>query len=147
MPLALLERLEASSLAILVRDSLPITALLSGLHLVGMTFVVGSALVAALQLVNHHRSDVVLPAPLGRVMLFAFSVSLVSGVLMALPRAGNVVSNPTFRWKMTALFGALLAFGAMRALRVGTASRVVSAGHFLLWGAVAVFGAMFTLLE
>jgi hypothetical protein len=146
----LLDAIETSSLAIAIRDSLPITALLSGAHLVGMTFAVGSALVLALQLAGRAVPGVpddAVRRPVGRILLVAVALSATTGLLMALPRAGNIVYNPTFRWKMTLLAGALIAHAVLRLVRSRPALPLVAASHFLLWGAVAVFGAMFTLLE
>ena len=124
--------------------------MLSGLHVVGMAFTVGSSLMLALQLVGG-----VLPVsadaarrPVVRVLVVALAVSVTTGLLMALPRASDILDNPTFQWKITLIGAALVAHALVRMLPPrGAVLRAVAASHFLLWGAVAVFGAMFTLLE
>jgi hypothetical protein len=66
---------------------------------------------------------------------------------LALPRANDILDIPTFRWKMAWLGAALAAHAIMRRLPASGALRALAASHLLLWGAVAVCGAMFTLLE
>ena len=115
-----------------------------------MTFTVGSALVLALQLAGGVLPGVAPGAvrrPAARVLVLALAVSVTTGILMALPRASYILENPTFRWKMMLLGVAIAAHALLRWLPPRRALRLVAATHFLLWGAVAVFGAMFTLLE
>jgi hypothetical protein len=146
----LLDTIANSSLAVAIRDTLSVIALLSGLHVVGMTFVVGSALVLALQLTGGVLPGVAPEAArriVVRVLVLALSVSVATGILMALPRANDILDIPTFQRKMTLLGAAIAAHALVRWLPPRGALRVVAASHFVLWGAVAVYGAMFTLLE
>lgn len=148
-----LHAIEAARVATAVRDSVVLLAALSGLHLVGMTIIVGTAIVIALQLISRAFSGVSHAAvlvPASRMLLAGLSLSLVSGLLMVMPRASASVANPTFQLKMLALVAAVtLHVVVVRPLssRDSSSTRLAGAAHVLLWMSVAVLGAMFTLLE
>ena len=150
---AVLHAIEATRVATAVRDSLVLSAALSGLHLVGMTIIVGTAIVIALQLISRAFSGVSHAAvlvPASRMLLVGLSLSLVSGLLMVMPRASASLANPIFQLKMLALVAAVtLHVVVVRPLSIRDFSFTPLAGavQVLLWMSVAVLGAMFTLLE
>lgn len=144
---------ETTSLAVAIRDSLVATALLSGLHVIGMTVAVGAVLVMSLRLTGRALADV--PAesiivPAGRGLVAGLVVSLVTGLLLVLPRVASAVENSYFQRKMLALLlAALFQWTLFRRLSTGRAMArgVVGVIDIALWGAVAVLGCMFTLVE
>ena len=128
--------LESTTLAVAVRDSLTATALLSGLHLVGMVLATGAAIVRGL-----HWND----RALSRAVRSGLALSVMTGALLFAPRASGAVENTFFRWKMLVLATAVVA-EVLLSRRSGAptaAPRLAS----LLWVAVAGLGCAYILLE
>ena len=144
---------ETTALALTVRDSLVLTALLSGVHLVGMTISVGAVLVMTLRLTGRAFAETPLHAavvPASRGLAAGVMLSLTSGLLLVLPRASTAVENSFFQNKMLALALAV-AFQVVLFRRLSRSSGIVrgatGVAATLLWGAVAVLGCLFTLVE
>lgn len=129
--------LETTTLAVTVRDSLFLTALLSGLHVVGMTVVSGGALVRGLR-----EAD----AGVTAVLRLALGVSLFSGTLLLLPRAASATANDYFLAKMALLAAAAIVEGLIAFRRGGVRQRLLLCSA-LLWAGVACLGAAYILLE
>jgi hypothetical protein len=153
---AVFESLQGNRFALAVSHSTLWTGLTSGLHLLGLTLVVGGAVVTGLRLLgmvltDRPVSDVA--RPVGRGMLLGLAVSVTTGVLMFAPRAGSAASDRRFQTKMALLAAAaLFHFGVTRrAVRTGDDARIslklVGALELLLWLGVALAGAAFILLE
>ncbi len=147
------EWIETTRLALTVRDSLPITAMLSGLHVVGMTVVVGAALVSMLRLTGlalGQFSAVAIISTVRRGLLAGAALSVVTGALLVLPRAASAVGNDYFFRKMVMLGLALVVQLVVlpHAVRAeGGLARLAGPLGFVLWAAVAVLGCMYTLVE
>jgi hypothetical protein len=157
MPVAdFLTRLQSTQVAATIGGSTTLTGLLSGIHLLGLTLVVGSAAVSGLRMLgvilkDRPVSDVT-PWP-GRGMLIGVSISIVSGLLLFSPRASAAAVNGFFQLKML-LLGTALAFhfGVFRRVNRRTDARpsttkLAGGLGFLLWFSVAVAGCAFILLE
>ena len=164
--------IESTGLAVSIRDSLLATALLSGVHIVGMALTTGASLVTALRLTglafrDFTPADVVTMA--ARAVTAGLALSVGSGLLLVAPRAASAVDNSYFLAKMIALLAAT-AFHlavlrpALRQPRTGredgsrapasapgpsgAGSRTgVGAASFALWFTVAALGCAFILLE
>jgi hypothetical protein len=148
--------LEASPVAATVRDSLMLTAVLSALHAIGFTLIMGSGLV-----VNLRRSGMLLTAvPLAAVvrpghrgLALGLALSVATGVLLFAPRAGATIANGTFQLKMLLLVSAVglqwLLAGRDRAATGGStlADRCAGAGALVLWIALALVACAFILFE
>ena len=121
-------RIEASGIATTISQSVPLNGALSGLHLVGLTLLVGSVLVSSLRLLG-----AVLPHE---------SVAEVT-------RAARRI----FQWKMLLLCAAAaFHFAIYRNAARGTDRTelppwVAGAFGLMLWSAVVLAGAAFILIE
>src|SRR5882757_9079114 len=105
MPLVtrFLSRIEASALATAIGQSTLITGLLSGIHLIGLTLIVGGVAVSSLRLLGLLLPDhpvVELTSATRRAIVAGLAVSVVSGLLLLSPRASIVPSNTVFQTKM-----------------------------------------------
>lgn len=145
--------LEATAAAVAIRDSLPVTALLSGLHVIGMAVSVGAVVVMTLRSAGLALHDAPIRGvidPASRGLLGGAALSLTTGLLLVLPRASGAVENPYFQRKML-LLAVAVAFHLLLFRRLAPrASRVtgwLGAIDLLLWGSVAVLGCMYTLVE
>lgn len=148
--------LEQSSLAAWVNRSPLILGALSGLHLIGFTLVVGTALVAGLHMIGvafAGRPSREVIGTASRVMAVGVALNVLTGVVQATPRAGAVLANWIFVLKMTLLTAAILAqlvvprFAAQADAGASFQLRVWSVVTTALWVAVGVMGAAFILLE
>lgn len=130
---------ESTSLAALVRDSLLLTATLSGVHVLGMVVVTGGALIRGL-----YSND---PA-VTTTMRWGLLASVLTGLLMVLPRAQSASANHYFDLKMVALALAVSVetLGVRRRAEAGPPTAVTRLS-MALWVAVAACGAAFILLE
>lgn len=148
--------LEQSRLAAWVNSSPLILGALSGLHLVGFTLVVGTALVAGLHMAGvafADRPSREVIATTSRVMAVGIIASLLTGAMQATPRAGAALTNWIFVSKMTLLAAAVLAqwvvprFAARADAGATFQLRIWSVVTTALWLAVGVMGAAYILLE
>jgi hypothetical protein len=136
-------------------ESQILTGLLSGSHLIGLTLIVGGALVTGLRLMGVIMpgtpvADVV-AAPI-RGMTVGLAISVASGLLMFAPRASAAAGNGFFQLKMSLLVAAAcFHFAVIRRLsRVDASPRLlqgIGAVGFALWFSVAVAGCAFIFLE
>lgn len=148
--------LETTAVARSVGESLPLTASLSAVHLLGFMLVMGGALLADLRLLG-----VVLPrrtvgevaTPAGRVILLGLVVSVATGLLLFSSRAASVIASGTFQLKMSLLLAAtLFHFTILRGVASRSAPRPallrsVGATGLCLWVGLAFAGAAFILFE
>jgi hypothetical protein len=148
--------LEQSSLAAWVNSSPLILGALSGVHLIGFTLVVGTALVAGLHMMGVAFADRPSREVIGRasrVLAVGVAANVLTGLMQAAPRAGAALANWIFVSKMTLLVAAILAqlavprFAAHADAGAPFQLRVWSVVTTALWLAVGVTGAAFILLE
>jgi hypothetical protein len=152
----MLEWVQTTRLASTISNSLTLTAVLSSIHLVGLTLVVGSVLFASLRLVGFIFDDrpvhEVTAAVSGMIML-GLAISVTSGLLLVAPRAAASVQNGFFQFKMASLVTAVVFhLGVYRRVLRGREvsqwrQRLTGAIGFGFWFAVAVAGCAFILLE
>jgi hypothetical protein len=148
--------LETTSVAAAIRQSVPLTGFLSGLHLIGMTLIGASALVSGLRTTRAAFADF----PFSDVMrmtrrgiAIGVTISIVSGVLLFAPRASTAIGSGYFQIKMLLLAGALTFHFTIYQLLVGrgdgtaVATRVSGAVGAALWLAVILAGCSYILLE
>lgn len=147
--------LEATRVAMTVRDSLMLTGALSAVHLVGFTLTTGGALVANLNLLGvlfHDRPPIEVTRPASRGIALGLAISALTGALLFAPRATVASVNGIFQVKMLLLVGAVL-FHALVHQRVARSSVSASARRgagavgLLLWTGLALAGCAFILLE
>ena len=147
--------LEATRVAVTVRDSLMLTGALSAVHVVGFTLTTGGALVANLNLLGvlfrgRQPADVTRPASRG--IAIGVAISVLTGALLFAPRASVASQNGIFQVKM-ALFATAILFHASVHQRVarGDADGLLRQGTavigLLLWISLALAGCAFILLE
>jgi hypothetical protein len=103
--------LEATAVGQAVQGSLMLTAVLSAVHVAGMTLVAGAVLVSSLRsfgvlFPEAPSADVTRAARKG--LLVGLGLSLSTGILLFSARATAAVDNDIFRLKMLLLAGALL---------------------------------------
>lgn len=151
-----LQTLEHSSLAAWVNSSAIVLGLLSGVHLIGFTIVVGGAFVCGLHMMGAIFADRPSREVTGtglRVMAIGLLCSLVTGAMLVTPRAQAALDNWIFVLKMTLLLAAILSLALVP--RVATQAdqgattmmRTWGLVVAVLWLAVGVAGCAFILLE
>lgn len=152
----MLDALQASWLARSVNESQLATASLSALHLLGFTLIMGSVMLGSLHLLGvllAEQPTAAVVRPAARALLAGLCLSVVTGVLLVMPRASGAVMNPTFRLKMLLLvLGVLLhvfvvAPLAARAHAGVWTRRLSGLASLMVWVGVAVAGCAFILLE
>lgn len=147
---------EATPIAITVRDSLLLTGALSAVHLLGFTLVTGGALVANLGMLGvlfpeHPIIDITRPTSRG--ILVGLAVSILTGSLLFAPRATAASINSTFQLKMMLLAAATVFHFtlhrpvARQASGASWRTRVIGAVGLSLWVGVAVAGCAYILFE
>jgi len=148
----LLTWIQATRIATTIGGSTSLTGFLSAIHLLGLTLVVGGALVSSLRmlgiiLTDRPMSDVT-PAPV-RGMMVGLTISVASGLLLFAPRAAAAVDNSFFQVKMLLLSAAIaFHFAVYRgASRRPDDARLTGGVGLILWFGVAVAGCAFILLE
>jgi hypothetical protein len=148
--------LETTAVARGIGESLPLTASLSAVHLLGFMLVLGGALLADLRLLG-----IVLPrwpagevaAPAARVILLGLVVSVSTGLLLFSSRAASVSASGTFQLKMSLLVAAtlfhftVLGGVASRSAPRPALLRSIGAAGLCLWMGLAFAGAAFILFE
>jgi hypothetical protein len=152
----LLGRLQSSGLATAIGESALATGLLSSIHLLGLTLIVGGALVSGLRLLGVMFARRPVPeVTLGirRGIAIGLVISAVTGFLLMAPRATSAFRNEFFQTKMLLLAAAVVFhFSWCRAItaRAGAkpvALRLTGALGLVLWFGVAVAGCAYILLE
>ena len=132
------------------------SAMLSALHAIGFTLVMGSAL-----MVNLRRSGMLLGMvplqslvrPGHRALAAGLVISVSTGLLMFAPRASATVANPTFQLKMLLLVSAvgLQSILAIRdraaAPRSTRTDRLLGSLGLALWAGLALVACVFVLFE
>jgi len=148
--------IQSTRIAMAIAGSTNLTGFLSGLHLLGMTLVVGAALVSGLRMVGVVLTDrpvsEVTSTPV-RAMVIGMMISVTSGLLLFSPRGPVAVENSFFQAKMALLGAAILFhFAVYRGVSRQddarpAAARFAGALGLILWAAVAVAGCAFILFE
>lgn len=148
--------LQTTSIATTMGESALLTGFVSGIHLLGLTVIVGGAFVSGLRLLG-----VILPArpvadvtaAVGRGMMLGLAVSVASGLLLFAPRALSAASNSVFQTKMLLLLTAVVFQVAVhgRVTRRRDAGprvqKFTGACGLALWFGVAVAGCAYILFE
>jgi hypothetical protein len=137
---------QSSALASTVGNSPTLTAMLSALHALGFTCIMGGALFS-----NLGRLGVLFPSrpvreltsPGSRLIALGLAVSLPTGLLLVGPRALTAGHNSTFQLKMLLILAAAaVQFGLLR-----RESRAVGAAGLVLWLGLAATACAFILFE
>jgi hypothetical protein len=137
---------QSSAVASAVGSSPTMTAVLSAIHALGFTFIMGGALFA-----NLGRLGVLFPArpardtvaPGSTLIAFGLALSLPTGLLLVGPRATAAAHNTFFQLKMLLLVTAAgVQFGLLR-----RDSRAIGAIGLVLWLGLAAAACAFILLE
>jgi hypothetical protein len=137
---------QGSAIASAVGDSPTITAILSAVHALGFTFIMGGALFANLGKLgvlfpSRPAEDVAVPG--SRLIALGLALSIPTGLLLFGPRATNAGHNSTFQLKLLLIVAAsAVQFGLMR-----RGARAVGGLGLLLWVALALTACAFILLE
>jgi hypothetical protein len=149
-------RIEASGIATTISQSVPLSGILSGLHLVGLTLLVGSVLVSTLRLLGvvlPHEPVAEVTRAARRGIVLGLALSVTSGLLLLSPRISRASANYIFQLKMLLLCAAAaFHFAIYRDAARGTGGqrlspRVAGALGLLLWSAVVLAGSAFILIE
>jgi len=148
-------QIEASAIATAIRGSSAATASLSGLHLIGLTLLVGSVLVSSTRVAgvlfyDQPVAEVTRAARRGSIVGLALSVS--TGLLLVAPRIVATADNGVFRIKMllvvtAAVFHFAVYQPAAQGLRSVVPPAIAAVVGWLLWFGVALAGCAFILLE
>ena len=153
---SLLAWVQTTAIASAIGGSTQLTGLLSGIHLLGLTLLVGAAVVSGLRmmgiiLVETPTADVVLWP--GRGMIVGLIISVSSGLLLFSPRAVAAAGNSLFQIKILLLSVAVaFHFGVYRRISKrhdarASALKITGGLGLMLWFAVAVAGCAFILFE
>jgi hypothetical protein len=148
--------LEATTVALAIRNSQMLTAGLSAVHVIGLTLTSGGALLSGLRLLGVVLADHPVPDVTGaarRGITVGLAISVTTGLLLFSTRASAAVENPIFRIKMLLLAAAALYHAT--AFRAATArtdpARPTRPLHGVLtlglWIGLAAAGCAFILLE
>src|SRR5205814_849876 len=103
--------IEHSTIAITIRDSQIFTGLLSGLHLIGLTLLVGGVLVSSVGLAGMVVNDqpiAELTRASRRGSLVGMMISISTGLLLLSSRLSMATASRAFQIKMLTLLAALL---------------------------------------
>jgi len=152
---AFFSHIEASSLATTIRDSTILTGGLSGLHLIGLTLLVGSALVSSASLAGFVTNDqpvAELTRAARRVSVIGLCISIATGLLLVSFRLSMSTASRAFQLKMlfivaAALFQFLVSMPAARGRRTALSPGLAGGITFLLWFGVVLCGCAFILFE
>jgi len=148
-------QIEKSPLAMTIRDSTILTGTLSGIHLIGLTLLVGSVLVSSAGLAGLIASDQSvseLTRATRRASIVGLIISISTGLLLVSFRLVMSTANRSFRIKMlmlvvATLFHFLVYVPAARGQRSAVSTKLAGATAFLLWFAVVLAGCSFILFE
>ena len=147
---------QSSRVATAIAQSLPITAGLSAIHVVGFTVIMGAALVSNLRLLGvlfpqQPLRDITRPA--GRAVALGLALSVATGLFLFAARASAASESGIFRIKMLLIVAAAgFQFGFHRRVTGRDTSRrgllrVTGAVGLALWFGVALAACAFILLE
>lgn len=148
--------LETSTIVMAISQSTPLTGLISGIHLLGLTLLVGGALVSGLKLMGAllpERPDTEVAGTAGNGMTLGLAISAASGLLLFATRASTVAHSSFFQLKMVLLFVSVVFFFAVyrkttrRAQVTRRLTRWIGLAGLALWLSVALAGCAFILLE
>lgn len=147
-------RIEGSALAATIQGSSLLNGVLSGIHLLGLTLLLGSVLVTFLRLAgvfSEYPVEEVTRAS-RRGSLAGLALSLPSGLLLLAPRIVTASENSTFRIKMALLCAALVTQvvfqqRAAQGRRSPLPASAAGGLTLLLWFGVALAGLAFIFLE
>jgi hypothetical protein len=148
-------RIEQSTLALTIRDSTILTGGLSGFHLIGLTLLVGSALVSSAALAGWIAGDqpiAEITRATRRASIVGLAISIGTGLLLVSFRLTMSTTSRAFQIKMltivaAALFQFLVAAPAARGQRSLVPPQVAGGLAFLLWFGVVLCGCAFILFE
>jgi hypothetical protein len=148
-------QIEASSLATTIRDSTILTGGLSGLHLIGLTLLVGSALVSSAALAGFVTNDqpvAELTRAARRVSVIGLCISIATGLLLVSFRLNMSIASRVFQLKMllivtAALFQLVVSTPAARGRGSAFPPGLAGGIAFLLWFGVVLCGCAFILFE
>jgi hypothetical protein len=149
---SLLAWVQTTPIATAIGGSTSLTGFLSAIHLLGLTLLVGGALVSSLRMLGIMLADRpmgdVTPAPV-RGMAVGLTISVASGLLLFASRATVAADNSFFQVKMLLLSAAVaFHFAVYRgASRRADGARLTGGVGLILWFGVAVAGCAFILLE
>ncbi|HEY5568844.1 MAG TPA: DUF6644 family protein [Gammaproteobacteria bacterium] len=154
--LGICEWLEATAIAVLIRESLYGFSIVVATHILGITLSVGTLLWADLRMLDismrgYRLSEVY--RGLAPWFVSGFGVMILSGAILFAAFATSAYGNLYFRIKMVAIalagLNALIYHVAGRlptelfdAARTPTAARIAGLTSIVLWGAVIVAGRM-----
>ena len=148
--------LQETTIATTIAQSTLLTGLLSGIHLLGLTLLVGGALVSGLRLLGVLLSEQPVTEVSGtaaRGMTVGLAISVTTGLLLFAARASTAAESGFFQLKMVVLLtAAVFHFAFYRSVaRQGTAQQHVlqfaGALGLMLWFGVAVAGCAYILFE
>ena len=157
MPLSpVFDSLARTEFATAINQSPYLMGVLSSVHLLGLTLIVGSSVITCLRcfgflVPERHLSEVMRPA--GRAILLGFAISLATGFPMFAPRAVTASVNFTFQIKMILLLAAVVFhFTLYRTVTRSGESRppwlrLTGVLGVALWFAVAFAGCVFIVLD
>ena len=148
-------QIEKSPVALTVRDSTILTGTLSGIHLIGLTLLVGSVLVSSAGLAGLIASDqsvAELTRATRRASIVGLIISISTGLLLVSFRLVMSTATRSFQIKMlmlvvAALFHFLVFVPAARGQRSAVSTKLAGVTAFLLWFAVVLAGCSFILFE
>jgi uncharacterized protein DUF6644 len=151
----LFSAIEASTVATTIRESVILTGLLSGAHLIGLTLLLGSVLVSSASVTgilfnDQPVSEVTRAAR--RASIAGLTLSVATGLLLLAPRIVTASNSGVFRIKMlllagSALFHFAIYLPAARGRRSSVPRAVAGGAAFLLWFGVVLAGCAYILLE
>ena len=157
MPISsVLEWLTRTEVATALNRSSYLMGVLSSVHLLGLTLIVGSTFVSCMRCFGSLLPEQPLSAvtrPAGKVVALGFAISLATGLLMFTPRATTVASDTAFRIKMILLLAAVVFnFVLYRYTARSDSIRPPMLHHMgllglALWLGVAIAGCVFLVVE
>jgi hypothetical protein len=148
-------QIEKSTLAITIRDSTILTGGLSGLHLLGLTLLVGSVLVSTAVLaglVVNGQPVAEITRATRRASIVGLCISVTTGLLLVSFRLTMSTASQAFQIKMltlvvAAIFHFLVYVPAARGRRSVVSPGIAGGVAFLLWLGVVLGGCAFILFE
>jgi hypothetical protein len=148
-------QIEHSTIAIAVRDSTVLIGTLSGLHLIGLTLLVGSVLVSSAGLGGLLANDqpiAEITRASRRASIAGLIISVSTGLLLVSFRLNMSTENRSFQLKMATLFAAavfhfVVYAPAARGQRSLVSPAITGWIAFLLWFGVVLCGCSFILFE
>ena len=153
---AVLSSIQASALAVAIGQSTLITGVLSGIHLLGLTVILGGVVVSSLRLLGVLLPDQPveeLTRAIRGAIVAGLAVSVASGLLLLSTRATIAPENTIFQAKMLLLLAAATFHFAIYRRVTGNdagpsfSQRLTGALGLALWFGVALAGCAFILLE